>query len=156
MSAVTGTAVLTTADLAATSEMSASKPTAVVESSAVAVDETAQPLSLLFTAEAAEEFRSSWDAVQIGFVDDPGQAVRRADELVAHVMTSLAQTFSSERARIEGQFNEGGIVNTETHRVALRRYRSFFQRLLSLDRPPALAGDTQPHELPQPSSPVST
>ena len=51
-------------------------------------------------------------------------------------MKSLAQTFSSERAQIDAQFSEGGTVNTERQRVALRRLRSFFQRLLSLDGAP--------------------
>ena len=89
-------------------------------------------LAPLFLAEAAEDFRSRWDAVQIGFVDDPKQAVQRADELVAQVMKNLAETFSNERANIEGQFKESDDATTEHLRVALRRYRSFFQRLLSL------------------------
>lgn len=143
MNGLTGTAALTTADLAAASEVPAARPASVVDSSGVAADGTAQPLALLFTAEAAEEFCSRWDAVQIGFVDDPGQAVQKADELVAQVMKSLAQTFSSERAKIEDQFNLGGTVNTESQRVALRRYRSFFQRLISLDSLPGPARNAQ-------------
>ena len=80
----------------------------------------------------AKEFRSRWDAVQSGFVDDPGQAVQHADELVAKVMKSLAETFSRERAKLEGQVNATDKASTEDLRVALRRYRSFFERLLSL------------------------
>jgi C4-dicarboxylate-specific signal transduction histidine kinase len=38
--------------------------------------------------------------------DDPRQAVRQADELVAQVMKSLAETFSSERASFEGQLEQ--------------------------------------------------
>ena len=132
---------LTTADLAAASEVPVARPAPVANSRGDTVDDTAQPQSLLFTADAAEAFRARWDAVQISFVDDPGQAVQKADELVAQVMKSLAQTFSSERAKTESQFNEGGTVNTESQRIALRRYRSFFQRLLSLDSLPASAPD---------------
>lgn len=65
-------------------------------------------------------------------MDDPKQAELQADELVAQVMKSLAETFSSERAKIEDQSNETGDTTTENLRIALRRYRSFFQRLLSL------------------------
>lgn len=83
----------------------------------------------LFLPQMAQNFRSKWDEVQIGFVDDPVSAVRRADELVAQVMKNLAQTFADERAHLEGEMNDG---DTEHMRVALRRYRSFFQRLLSL------------------------
>ncbi|MDP3761449.1 MAG: hypothetical protein Q8R01_13130 [Ramlibacter sp.] len=92
-----------------------------------------EELAALFPPEMAGDFRSRWDAVQIGFVDDPRQAVQRADELVAQVMKNLAESFADERQRFEEQMSapEGG-ASTENMRVALRRYRSFFQRLLSL------------------------
>lgn len=89
----------------------------------------AEQLAPLFLPQVAQNFRSQWDEVQIGFVDDPASAVRRADELVAQVMKNLAQTFADERSHMEGQLHDG---DTEHMRVALRRYRSFFQRLLSL------------------------
>jgi hypothetical protein len=89
-------------------------------------------LTPLFLPEEANDFRAAWDAVQIGFVDDPKQAVRKADELVAQVMKTLAETFSKERAKLESQVDPNDHGTTENLRVALRRYRSFFQRLLSL------------------------
>jgi hypothetical protein len=59
--------------------------------------------------------------------------VRQADELVAQVMTSLAESFAQERSGLEKVIgNEDGSASTENLRMALRRYRSFFQRLLSL------------------------
>lgn len=88
-----------------------------------------EQLAPLFLSQVAQGFRSQWDEVQIGFVDDPAQAVRRADELVAQVMKNLAETFAAERANVESQMDQG---DTEHMRVALQRYRSFFQRLLSL------------------------
>jgi hypothetical protein len=88
-------------------------------------------LAPLFLPDVAKEFRSHWDTVQRGFVDDPRQAVRQGDELVVQVMKSLAETFSHERATLEGQVNQTGKASTETLRIALRRYRSFFERLLS-------------------------
>jgi hypothetical protein len=91
-----------------------------------------EQLAALFASDVAGNFRSRWDAVQIGFVDDPKQAVRQADELVAQVMKTLAESFSSERARIESQLDQPDSTSTEDLRMALRRYRSFFQRLLSL------------------------
>jgi phytoene dehydrogenase-like protein len=96
------------------------------------MSEGGEQLAPLFAADVAGDFRSRWDAVQIGFVDDPRQAVRQADELVAQVMKSLAESFSAERARFEGQLEEKDSASTENLRVALRRYRSFFERLLSL------------------------
>ena len=91
-----------------------------------------EELAALFAQDAAKGFRARWDAVQIGFVDDPKQAVRKADELVAEVMACLADTFSKERAQLEGQLDQTDAASTENLRVALRRYRSFFQRLLTL------------------------
>ena len=91
-----------------------------------------EPLVALFTPDVANGFRSRWDAVQIGFVDDPHEAVQKADELVAQVMASLAETFAKERSELEGFVKGTDQASTENLRVALRRYRSFFQRLLSL------------------------
>jgi hypothetical protein len=135
---------LTTADLAAATDRQdpqreQSRPApertaqehATLESEPRANREEEQ-LAPLFASDVAGDFRARWDAVQIGFVDDPRQAVRQADELVAQVMKSLAESFSAERARFEGQLEQKDSGSTENLRVALRRYRSFFQRLLSL------------------------
>jgi len=91
----------------------------------------ARQLAPLFAPEVAQEFRSRWDTVQRGFVDDPKQAVRQGDELVGLVMKSLAETFSKERATLDGQLDQADKASTETLRIALRRYRSFFERLLA-------------------------
>ncbi|HEY1225767.1 MAG TPA: hypothetical protein VGF26_00465 [Ramlibacter sp.] len=91
-----------------------------------------EQLAALFPPQVASDFRGRWDQVQIGFVDDPRQAVQKADELVAEVMKSLASNFAEQRSRLEDGIGHGGEVNTENLRVALRSYRSFFQRLLSL------------------------
>jgi hypothetical protein len=96
------------------------------------VREGDEQLAPLFATDVAGTFRARWDAVQIGFVDDPKQAVRQADELVAQVMKSLAESFSGERARIESELEQPDSASTENLRMALRRYRSFFQRLLTL------------------------
>ena len=91
-----------------------------------------EKLAPLFPHETAGEFRHRWDQIQFGFVDDPKRAVREGDELVAQVMKCLAQSFSQERTRLEQELNDSGAQSTENLRMALRRYRSFFHRLLSL------------------------
>jgi hypothetical protein len=85
----------------------------------------------LFEQDSLEGFRSRWGAIQTGFVDDPGGAVKQADELVAGVVKRLAAVFADERANLEQAWAKGD-VSTEDLRVALRRYRSFFERLLSV------------------------
>jgi hypothetical protein len=86
----------------------------------------------LFSPEEANSLRGKWDSVQVGFVDEPRQAVERADELVAGAMKRLAEMFAAERSRLEGQWDRGDSVSTEELRLALRRYRAFFGRLLSV------------------------
>ena len=86
----------------------------------------------LFSQEEAGTLRARWDAIQVGFVDEPRRAVEEADSLVATAMKRLAEQFAEERSRLEGQWDRGGDVSTEDLRIALRRYRSFFGRLLAV------------------------
>ena len=89
-------------------------------------------LEPLFPQDASERYRTRWAEVQSGFVDDPRRAVANGDELVAEVMKSLAESFAHERGRLEEELTRTGEASTETLRLGLRRYRSFFERLLSL------------------------
>jgi hypothetical protein len=86
----------------------------------------------LFDRTEADGFRTRWEAIQTGFVDAPRAAVEQADALVADVMNRLTKVFADERTTLEGQWDRGDNVSTEDLRVALKRYRSFFERLLSL------------------------
>ena len=86
----------------------------------------------LFHDEEARGFRSRWDAIQTGFVDQPRTAVEQADALVDEMMKRLTEVFASERTTLEQQWGRGENVSTEDLRVALKRYRSFFERLLSV------------------------
>ena len=86
----------------------------------------------LFLEDVANDFRAKWDRIQTGFVDEPRQAVQQADELVAQAIKRLAEIFATERASLEDQWARGGDASTEDLRVALRRYRAFFDRLLSV------------------------
>ncbi len=86
----------------------------------------------MFAGPEASGYRTQWDAIQTGFVDEPRKAVQEADALVALVMKRLSDVFTEERASLERQWGKGDQISTEDLRVALRRYRSFFERLLSL------------------------
>lgn len=91
-----------------------------------------QPPVSLFAEDQAQRFRTEWNDIQITFVDEPRGAVEKADALVARVIQRLAQVFADERGRLEGEWSRGGDVSTEDLRLALQRYRSFFDRLLSV------------------------
>lgn len=86
----------------------------------------------LFAPNDTQDFRSRWEKIQIGFVDEPRKAVEQADELVASTIKRLAEMFAGERQKLEAEWDKNDNVSTEDLRVALRRYRSFFDRLLSV------------------------
>ena len=86
----------------------------------------------LFSESEMGDLRSQWSKVQTGFVDEPRQTVEEADKLVAAVMQRLAEGFANERSGLEKQWDRGDNVSTEDLRLALQRYRSFFDRLLKL------------------------
>ena len=86
----------------------------------------------LFPDDELHNFRARWDQVQTSFVDEPRQAVEQADSLVANAVKRIAEQFAAERANLENQWAQGDNVSTEDLRQALRRYRSFFDRLLTV------------------------
>lgn len=85
----------------------------------------------LIEKDRASDYRERWTAVQAIFVDQPRDAVKQADGLVKDLMKTIADTFDRERASLEKQWSSGEQVSTEQLRVALQRYRAFFERLLS-------------------------
>jgi len=91
-----------------------------------------EELSPLLASDLENDYRSRWKGIQTEFVDEPRQAVEKADELVAELMQNLAQSFSEQRSRLESEWDHSERASTEDLRLALRRYRSFFDRLLSL------------------------
>jgi hypothetical protein len=103
----------------------------VTEERAPTADDAAEGAPL-FGVEEIEQYRVEWRALQSDFVDSPRDAVQHADELVAQVIQSLATTFADHKRSLEGQWNQGEQIDTEELRVALRRYRSFFDQLLTV------------------------
>ena len=86
----------------------------------------------LFPENELDGLRTRWKEIQTGFVDEPRKAVEQADGLVASAMKRLAEAFAEERSGLEKQWDRGDSVSTEDLRVALQRYRTFFDRLLSV------------------------
>lgn len=86
----------------------------------------------LFAANESAELRARWDSIQVGFVDEPRKAVQEADALVSDTIKRLTEGFASERQQLERQWDRNDNISTEDFRIALRRYRSFFSRLLAI------------------------
>jgi hypothetical protein len=86
----------------------------------------------LFPHEELAGYRTQWESIQTGFVDQPRAAVEQADALVSQIVTRLTEVFARERSTLEAQWTKGDNASTEDLRIALTRYRSFFHRLLSM------------------------
>ncbi len=132
---------LSTADLAAAADRARTRDDRIVDERVIEQRVTQDAAtrdfaedegqSLLATG-IADELRERWSDIQAGFVDEPRRAVEQADGLVAEAIKRLAESFAEERSRLEGQWDRGDDVSTEDLRQALRRYRAFFSRLLSV------------------------
>jgi polyhydroxyalkanoate synthesis regulator phasin len=92
------------------------------------MSETQTPL---LQQEQSERLSERWEEIQASFVDRPQTAVEEADELVADLMQRITASPANEREQLEKRWSEGDDVSTEDLRVALTKYRSFFERLLS-------------------------
>lgn len=124
---------ITTADLARTAENARAGTEAVSKNSSSGNGSTpADGTPPLLTSEQSSGLRGAWDNIQAGFVDEPRKSVADADHLVADAIRRLAESFAAERARLEQQWDRGEDVSTEDLRLALQRYRAFFQRLLAV------------------------
>lgn len=103
------------------------------ETETVAHAEEVQPADdeTLFAVDPSG-LRSRWDDIQAAFVDDPSGCVQKADGLVEEVIEQLTSRFADARSRLEAQWARGETASTEDLRLALTRYREFFQRLLAV------------------------
>jgi hypothetical protein len=117
-----------TAGPAASRHADRSTPDAAGQGS-VAAD--ARPRASLLADGELQSITTRWKDIQAEFVDEPSKAVQEADALVAELMQRLAAMFATERAELEERWAGGRQVNTEDLRQGLRRYRSFFERLLA-------------------------
>ena len=105
-------------------------PTQFKNSGGTAITE--ERSAALFPSNETVDLRSKWEKIQTNFVDDPRNAVKEADALVAEATKRLAEIFAGERNKLEHDWDRGEDVSTEDLRLALRRYRSFFDRVLSV------------------------
>jgi hypothetical protein len=110
----------------ASGHVESSTPTADTSSTSHSADQ------MLFRDGELTEMRSRWTEVQAAFVDDPRDCVQKADSLVADMVDRLTSGFAQARSGLEAQWSRGEQVSTEDLRIALQRYRAFFERLLAV------------------------
>jgi hypothetical protein len=82
----------------------------------------------VLSREDAQTFQVRWEAIQTVFVDDPQAATGQADALVGEVMDQLLRLRQEYLTQLRGALGDG--ADTEAMRIALRRYRAFFNVLL--------------------------
>jgi hypothetical protein len=99
-----------------------------------AVTGTADGSATLLEPGHTEELRRRWDAIKASFVDDPGDAVRRAEQLAEEVMAEVARTVDARRRdlieRREGIDDRDDKARTERLRVVLHGYRGVLDPVL--------------------------
>lgn len=111
-------------------ESTPAEPTPSAEQASPSVGPGDGEVAPLFAASDVEGLRTRWMQLQAAFVDDPRDAVQQADQLVAEVIQNLAAMFNASKRELEGQWRREGTADTEDLRQALRRYRTFFDRML--------------------------
>ncbi|PZG20060.1 hypothetical protein [Nonomuraea aridisoli] len=92
----------------------------------------AAPDEIVLFDQDPTEVQARWRDVQASFVDDPGEAVQRADGLVEEVVESLTSTLTSRTNALRGRWKDAGSADTEELRQAFREYRNVLERLLAL------------------------
>ena len=81
--------------------------------------------------------RVGWQRIQIGFVDDPREAVEDAADLVEHAAQAFVGALQQRQRRLRGIWNGDGrpegtaepVTDTEQLRLVMQRYRSLFDQL---------------------------
>ncbi|HEY9377157.1 MAG TPA: hypothetical protein VIQ02_08700, partial [Jiangellaceae bacterium] len=87
------------------------------------------PVGALWSSQTTGGLRDRWQQLQLRFVDDPRGVVTEAQSLVSEAVQDLTQTLTEQQRDLDG-WATGGDGDTEQLRVALQRYRDFFDRLL--------------------------
>jgi hypothetical protein len=86
----------------------------------------------LISSRQTEDLRSRWTIIQASFVDEPRKAVQEADALLSAAIKQIEESFTDQRSQLEKQWSQGSEASTEDLRLALQRYRTFFDKLLSI------------------------
>jgi hypothetical protein len=93
-------------------------------------DVTQSPIAV-WPGDHAQEIRDRWRDLQVLFIDEPDEAVAGARSLVTEAVRILTERLLAEQEEFDpARDNEH--PDTETLRVAMRRYREFLNRVLAL------------------------
>ncbi|WP_433509745.1 hypothetical protein ACQP2T_38140 [Nonomuraea sp. CA-143628] len=90
----------------------------------------AAPQSVVLFDQDPSEVQGRWRELQTSFVDDPSDAVQRAEGLVEEVVEAITSGLAARTGELRDRWKGAG--DTEQLRLALRDYRVVLERLLTL------------------------
>ncbi|WP_229075738.1 hypothetical protein [Actinoplanes sp. DH11] len=97
----------------------------------LAVAGAAEAGRTVWDEDAARHFRAAWHEVKAEFVDDPVTALTRAHDLLTDAVNELTEVLLAERDDLD-PLRGTDTPDTESMRMAMRGYREFLDRILSL------------------------
>jgi hypothetical protein len=86
-------------------------------------------VAAIWAEDSAADYRDRWREAQLRFVDDPRQAAQDTRNLVNEAVDALTAALASHREQLNSLPTNG---DTEQYRVVVQRYRTFYERLLTL------------------------
>jgi hypothetical protein len=89
----------------------------------------AAAVTAIWTEDSAQDLRDRWREAQLRFVDDPQKAADDTRNLVNEAVEALTAALASHREQLNSWPDNS---DTEQYRVIVQRYRTFFERLLTL------------------------
>ncbi|MFI9591266.1 hypothetical protein [Nonomuraea sp. NPDC052265] len=92
----------------------------------------AAPQEIALFDQDPADVQARWRDVQASFVDDPADAIQRADGLVGEVVESLTNSLTSRTGALRDRWKDVDSPDTEDLRQAFRDYRNVLERLLAL------------------------
>ncbi|MFC4007395.1 hypothetical protein ACFOY2_09190 [Nonomuraea purpurea] len=104
----------------------------VAQAPADEVPAHAAPADVVLFDQDPAQVQARWRELQTSFVDDPTEAVQRADGLVGEVVESLTSSLNSRTNALRERWKDPETADTEQLRLALRDYRGVLERLLAL------------------------
>ncbi|HUR09512.1 MAG TPA: hypothetical protein VM347_43730 [Nonomuraea sp.] len=82
-----------------------------------------------------DQAHTRWRDLQATFVDDPREAMERADGLVEEIVITLTSSLTTRTSELRDRWKHADQSDTEQLRLALRDYRAMLEQLLAMPGP---------------------
>ncbi|GLW74832.1 hypothetical protein Kpho02_71290 [Kitasatospora phosalacinea] len=123
------------APAAAATAPAAARPAAATAPGGAGQERCGPGAPVLLPPDLAAQSARRLDRAMAGFVDDPGRAVREADEALDEAVRQLVENLEGRRTTLRDAWQGStadGSSRTEDLRLALREYRDLLQHLLAV------------------------